>query len=490
EGYGVYVRGGASGQINACTINANEQDSVGVSAYGCSNITVGGATVVINANGQNGHAIEASHGSSVTILDGVTISATGDNGIGVDIGLGGDGFISGGTIAAEYRGVNVVGEDVYAQATISGGTITVTGTEGIGINAQSTGFLDENGNNIQDEGERDCVVRFSGGTVLAAGEESTGLVAFGIGKAEMSGPATINATGLKSTCVYASNGGYIKISAGTITASGDKSTAISIHLGGLVEIVSSIVSITGSGSYDVCIYSEDSIGTAYIIMPDMKLSVYLEGVGAKAKIADNTITALEGKTVIVGTAFEKLNLPTTVSDCSITWAPGSYDGNTPGEYVIYGHLTNPINVQNTDISLGIKIIVTCSSPISGTMEILPAAEGYEFHMRNVSDTTPSQYYGLVYQSGSPYTGSSGQVTVNFAKSVYDSDYEYVSVPIISERFPVGNYEMNIYSDAALTTEVGSVGFTINPMVHITQPGLHDSTNNKDRGGMSLAPPVL
>jgi len=357
EGYGVYVRGGASGHINACTINANEQDGVGVSAYGCSNITVGGASVVINANGQNGHALEASHGSSVTILDGTTISATGDNGIGVEIGLGGDGFISGGTIAAKYRGVNIVGEDVYAQATISGGTITVTGTEGIGINAQSTGFLDENGNNIQDEGERDCVVRFSGGTVVAAGEESTGLVAFGCGKAEISGPATINATGLKSTCVYASNGGYIKISAGTITASGDNSTVISVHLGGLVEIVSSIVSITGSGNNDVCLYSEDLIGTACIIMPDMAMSVYLEGAGANAKIADNTITALEGKTVIVGTAYENLNLPTTVSDCDITWAPGCYDGNTPGEYVIYGHLTNPINVQNVNISLGIKITV-------------------------------------------------------------------------------------------------------------------------------------
>jgi hypothetical protein len=117
--------------------------------------------------------------------------------------------------------------------------------------------------------------------------------------------------------------------------------------------------------------------------------------------------------------------------------------------------------------------------IFGTMEILPAAEGYEFHMRNVSDVTPSQYYGLVYQSGIPYTGSSGQVTVNFTRGVYEATYEYVSVPIIAERFPVGNYEMNIYSDAGLTTEVGSTDFTINPMVHITQPGLHDSTIIQD-----------
>jgi hypothetical protein len=167
KGYGFYARGGASGGINACIINVNGQEGVGAYAFGCSNITVGGASV-INANGQTGRALKASNGSSVTVLDGATISATGDNGVGVDIGLGGDGFIRGGTITAKHCGVNVVGDGVYAQAAISGGTINVTGTEGIGINAQSTGFCDDNGNNIQDAGEQDCIVRFSGGTVFTA----------------------------------------------------------------------------------------------------------------------------------------------------------------------------------------------------------------------------------------------------------------------------------------------------------------------------------
>jgi hypothetical protein len=142
--------------------------------------------------------------------------------------------------------------------------------------------------------------------------------------------------------------------------------AITVNLGGLVEIVNCIVSVTGKDSKGGYIYSEDPIGVGTVIMPDIALSVYLEGSGAKAEIADNTITALEGKTVTVGTAFENLNLPKIVSGCSITWAQGSYDGNTPGEYVIIGHLTNPTNVQNADISLGIKITVESVFPVIPT----------------------------------------------------------------------------------------------------------------------------
>ncbi len=116
---------------------------------------------------------------------------------------------------------------------------------------------------------------------------------------------------------------------------------------------------------------------------------------------------------------------------------------------------------------------------SSVLNILPAGEGYEFHLRNVIDTTPVTYYGRVYQDGSPYSGSSGNVDINFEQQDWEGSWEYVSVPIIDEQFPVGAYEMRIYSDAGRTVQEFSVPFTIIPMLHITQPGLHDTTSSRD-----------
>jgi len=130
---------------------------------------------------------------------------------------------------------------------------------------------------------------------------------------------------------------------------------------------------------------------------------------------------------------------------------------------------------------GLEIIISDSSATAtATLEVLPAAEGYEFHLRNVGETTPSQYYGVVYESASssPYSGS----TIVLEKNTWESTYEYVSVPIVSilsESYPVGYYEMKVYSDSTVSTQVYSADFTIYPMVHITEPGLHDSTYTQD-----------
>jgi len=367
---GLYVKGGCYAEIkDDVIINANEYGSNGIWAFGCARLDITGDAIICS-NGENGNALSVSHGSSIDLSGAATINATGENGIGVDVDLGGYADISNGTINADAYGVSVEGEGLYAEADISGGTINLTGTEGCGIIAQSTGFYDGNGNDIQDEGEESVVVDFTGGTIKVQGEESSGLCAFGLGQAEMSGTAMINAQAENSYGLLAHNGGFITYSAGTIDCSEyDTSIPIVVIVGGGIEIADSNVNISGTDNYDAYIISDDDNeeATAVLTMPDMALNVYLNGPYSSVKIGDNEIVGIASKSVPIGTTFADLDLPAQVSGCNVTWDQGEYEGDdTPGYYTISGLLTNPAIIVNAKLYEVIYVAVIVVAPTINT----------------------------------------------------------------------------------------------------------------------------
>ena len=113
---------------------------------------------------------------------------------------------------------------------------------------------------------------------------------------------------------------------------------------------------------------------------------------------------------------------------------------------------------------------------AGILEVWPAAEGYELHLRGVGDGSIASYYARVYQGEAPYTTgeTSGEVLVEFQKQEYLDSFEYVS-QVLSQAFPVGQYEMKFYSDTDRTDLAFNYPFNIDPMIHITNPPLHGSS---------------
>lgn len=116
---------------------------------------------------------------------------------------------------------------------------------------------------------------------------------------------------------------------------------------------------------------------------------------------------------------------------------------------------------------------------SSNLSVLPVAQGYMFNLSHMIDNSPDQYFGQVYKDGIPYAGSTGEVNIDFSKQAQGSDWEYVHETAVAEWFPLGSYEMKIFSNPERTVQVSAVPFTIIPMLHITSPDENATTSIQD-----------
>ncbi len=144
-----------------------------------------------------------------------------------------------------------------------------------------------------------------------------------------------------------------------------------------------------------------------------------------------------------------------------------------------GQYTIRIGAKELVAPVDFTFMVSNEESNAGILEVWPAATGYELHLRGTGEGSVEKYYGKVYQGESAYTGSSSEVLVEFNKRPYLDSYEYVSQPIVTEPFPIGQYDLKFYTDSNRTILAFNYSFKIDPMIHITNPPLHGtSTTNQ------------
>ncbi len=127
-------------------------------------------------------------------------------------------------------------------------------------------------------------------------------------------------------------------------------------------------------------YKADTAGT-YTLSGDLNLTEAVTNAGQKKASVTVTVqeprdissvAALDPVTAGVGTAFNQLTLPETVTvtlknnetlSLAVTWLAGNYNGNAAGEYTLKGNLTLPEDITNTDnLQAEIKVIVEAAAP--------------------------------------------------------------------------------------------------------------------------------
>ena len=236
-------------------------------------------------------------------------------------------------------------------------------------------------------------------------------------------------------------------------------------------------------------------GYLYKIRPD--------GSGESSAVEKHCINTYFKDNILYYTDVESGTIKTIPPTYAITTITEPVDGGTvsgagsylEGEIITLTAAPNPdynfVNWSENEISVSteasysftvssdrtlVAVFAQESPPV--VLEVWPAATGYELHLRELADNDAEVYYAKVYQGESPYAGSSGEVLVEFNRQPYLTGFEYVSL-IITEAFPVGNYVMKFYTDADRTVSAFDHAFSVDPMVHITSPGLHDSTTTED-----------
>jgi hypothetical protein len=252
---GIEVDDGAMAKITNGSVTTAEtaNGAIGVAATGGAQITITGTTINSNGNGSQGLFVTGP-GSSLT-ASGVTITANGDNDPVTGFNPG---------VASN----NAFDDESSAggKLSISGSTLTTTGTQSFGVFTADKGVTALTDDTIATKGDgafagvesaREGQTTISGGSVTTSGIGSPALLATGAGSKITASNVAVTTNGgfdLSTDSfafgVIASSGGSVAFSGGSITTNGPVAHGAFAFDGGSVTLSNgATILTTGDGSF-------------------------------------------------------------------------------------------------------------------------------------------------------------------------------------------------------------------------------------------------